>query len=454
MTDRVGLPCPGEEATPASLHECPPPSRPPPTLADADSVVDLPRKGNGDKSGSGVPLDVVQVLLNGIYTSAVSTAIRLPDERGAFPPAQWPLHLFPVPPLVADANVLRNDILYACRHDQRTSLVTATNAGVLRLFCASHVPEEVEEHAAEWAADGGVDLCDFVRRWRTHYMPLLRCVSVPYELLTDLEVRWMDALDRVDPDDVPSAVLARLLGAFYLSEDGPALRAVYGPGVDTRRHHAWLRAIRSGSDNAELTGVMSTAFIFLALLGQGIYEAGKKLYSIHPLVLLAAAGASAAGAYTFWRNQPERVQRISSGAWSFLESLTNVLAQIVIYASECEATFAVMFPTVPRWEELTTTHDGERVLARYCLHALAREPVGHLSAAEMHEKLPFSITGQEEAVQEVFREYDCFEQVGLGRWQVGGMWPPFPKSVTVVHASESHARDTDSSQPRSDRRGM
>ena len=31
-----------------------------------------------------------------------------------------------------------------------------------------------------------------------------------------------------DPDDVPSAVLALLLEAFFLSEDGRPLRAVYG----------------------------------------------------------------------------------------------------------------------------------------------------------------------------------------------------------------------------------
>jgi len=389
-----------------------------------DDVAELPGGSDDEQPVARAPLDVVQVLLNGIYNSAVSTAIRMPDERGAFPPAQWPLHWFPIPPLVADANVLRNDILYACRHDQRTSLVTAANAGVLRLFCASHVPEEVEEHAAGWAADAGVDLQNFIGRWRSEYVPLLRCVSVPYELVTDLEWDWLEPLRQEDPDDVPSAALARLLGAFYLSEDGRALRAVYGPEVDTQRHHAWLLAIRSGSDNAQLTGVMSTAFIFPAMLGQGIYEAGKKLYSIHPLVLLAVLGGGTAGAYVLWKSQPEMVQRIRSGAWSFLEFLADIFAQLVIYMSECEATFAVMFPTVPGWEELTATHDGEGVLARHCLHALAREPVGHLLATEIHEKLPFSVTGQEGAVRKVFREYDCFEQVSRGRWQVGSPWAP------------------------------
>jgi len=442
---------PGGAATPGAVsYELQPPS----TLASVDGEMELPGGGDGEEPDSRVPLDVVQVLLNGIYKSAVSTAIRLPNEHGAFPPAQWPLHWFPIPPLVADANVLRNDILYACRHDQRTSLVTATNAGVLRLFCASHVPEEVEEHAEEWAAEGGVDLQNFIGHWRTEYVPLLRCVSVPYELLTNFEAEWLEALYQDDPDDVPSAALARLLGAFYLSEDGDALRAVYGPEVDTQRHHAWLLAIRSGSDNAQLTGVMSTALIFPAILGQGIYEAGKKLYSIHPLLLAAVLGAGVAGAYVLWMSQPEMVQRIRSGAWSVLEFMAEVSAQLVIYMSECEATFAVMFPTVPGWEELTAIHDGEGVLARHCLHALAREATGLLSAAEMHEKLPFRIVGQEKAVLEVLQEYDCFEQVGRGRWQVGGAWPPVPRSVTVVHAPESHAHSVNPHQPQSERRGI
>jgi len=171
---------------------------------------------------------------------------------------------------------------------------------------------------------------------------------------------------------------------------------------------------------------MSTALIFPAILGQGIYEAGKKLYSIHPLLIAAVLGAGVAGAYVLWMSQPEMVQRIRSGAWSFLEFLADVLAQIVAYMSECEATLAVMFPTVPGWEKLAAKHSGEEVLARHCLHARAREPVGHLSVASMYEKLPFSLVGPEKAVQDVFREYDCFKQVGRGRWQVGSPWPLAP----------------------------
>ena len=75
--------------------------------------------------------------------------IRFPDPGGAF---TGDILLRP-PPVVVDANVLRNDILYACRTGRRTVLVTAANAG-LRLFCAEHVYEEVIEHSSDWAAEG------------------------------------------------------------------------------------------------------------------------------------------------------------------------------------------------------------------------------------------------------------------------------------------------------------
>lgn len=386
-----------------------------------DSQIEHQSSGEPDERQS---VGLVQVILSSLITSAVSAAIRLPHEHGAFPPAVWPVRWFPVPPLVADANVLRNDILYSCRRQQRTTLITAANAGVLRLFCASHVPQEVEEHAHRWAIEGKVDLDEFQRNWRREYAPLLRRVEVPYELLTDFEFESLEALSIKDPDDVPSAALARLLGAFYLSEDRDALKAVYGPEVDPERHHAWLAAIRSGSSSAQLTGVVNTAFIFPAILGQGIIEGGKRLYNISPWLLTGVVLAAGTGGYFLWRSKNERVQRVRSGAWTFLEYLSEVAGQLAVYMSECEVTFNVMFPTVPGWKELSTAHHGEDVLARHCLYELARDPKGNLSAVEMQDKLPFHITGQEKTVRTAFREYDCFEQVGRGRWQVGSTWQP------------------------------
>jgi hypothetical protein len=164
--------------------------------------------GNGFDS----PEDVAR-LLRGIvadtHKSSAVAPIRFPDPQGVFP---GDILLRP-PPVVVDANVLRNDILRACRTGQRTVLVTAANAGLLRLFCAEHVYREVIEHSGDWTASGPVTRDAFLRRWLLEYLPLIRVVPIgegqlawlgPAELA---RIRHL-ARPEQDPDDVPSAVLA------------------------------------------------------------------------------------------------------------------------------------------------------------------------------------------------------------------------------------------------------
>jgi hypothetical protein len=67
-------------------------------------------------------------------------------------------------------------------------------------------------------------------RWRSKYLPLIRVIEdrdLPRDLLDPSEVERVQVLEEIDPDDVPSVTLALAIEAFYLSEDGPALRAVY-----------------------------------------------------------------------------------------------------------------------------------------------------------------------------------------------------------------------------------
>lgn len=79
---------------------------------------------------------------------------------------------------MVDANILRNDIRRFCRTGQRTVLVSAANAGCIRLFCARHVYDEVIEHSGEWTATGPVTRDDFLRAWLLEYLPLIRVVSI------------------------------------------------------------------------------------------------------------------------------------------------------------------------------------------------------------------------------------------------------------------------------------
>ncbi len=109
-----------------------------------------------------------------MHKSSAIAPIRFPDSPGAFP---GDVLLCP-PPVVVDANVLRNDIRRACRTGQRTVLVTAANAGLLRLFCAEHVYQEVIEHSGDWTAGGPVSRDAFLRRWLLEYLPLIRVVPL------------------------------------------------------------------------------------------------------------------------------------------------------------------------------------------------------------------------------------------------------------------------------------
>ncbi len=88
----------------------------------------------------------------GIHRDSAREPIRWPDASGAFP-ADF---LLRPPPVVVDANILRNDVLRSCRTGQWTVLVTAANAGLLRMFCAEHVYQEVIKHSGNWTASGPI----------------------------------------------------------------------------------------------------------------------------------------------------------------------------------------------------------------------------------------------------------------------------------------------------------
>lgn len=361
----------------------------------------------------------IELILRSSISAATTAPIRPPDERGAFPIAEWLMSDYPVPPVVVDANVLRNDILYSCRKDRRTTLVAATNAGFLRMFCAEHVIEEVNEHSQRWAREGGIDVALLINRWQDEYLPLLRCVDIPNGLLTESEAGEIAQLERIDPDDVPSATLARLLGAFYLSEDKTALRAVYGPELDFEIHHAWVDAIRYGSNSAQITGVSQAALVVPAMLGEGLFGAGRFLYSKSPWLLAGTILALVGLGCLAWRSDQDKVKGALASLGDGLLAIGKTITAFRNYALDCQAAFSRVFPIVPNWQDMWGSHNCEQVLARHCLYSLAREPRGHLSAVEMHEGLPFYVRGQQNTVRKVFREYPCFQEVGRGRWQVG-----------------------------------
>lgn len=339
--------------------------------------------------------------------------IRFPGPEGAFP---RDILLRP-PPVVVDANILRNDILRTCRTGQRTVLVTAANAGLLRLFCAEHVYREVIEHSGDWTDGSTVTREAFLGRWVLEYLPLIRVV--PFE---EGHLAWLDAaeLARVrhlaqpsqDPDDVPSAVLALLLEAFFLSEDTAPLRAVYGD--IPADHREWVNILKAGGDAGELGKTVALAVNLTTLAGHGLATAARRVAAATSPWVVVAAGLGAA--WWFSKRPASTRQKALSAAGSVLNC---VLGAGVAYL-ELQEQFATAAAKSASWADLAAALPPAAVLGRACLHTLARSPGGERSAAELARELPYLGVAQGEAkVRQVLRESGPFAEVWRGRWQAG-----------------------------------
>lgn len=336
------------------------------------------------------PHAATQSALFDVHTRNSREPIRFPSLNGAFPED----FLLPPPPVVPDANRLRDDILYACRHGRRTVLVTAANAGLLRLFCAQHVVDEVVEHSVEWTEQSGVSQTLFLRRWLLEYLPVIRVIPLDdflRELLDPDEAARIHELSAMDPDDLPSATLALLLEAFFLSNDTAALSAVYGRDADLADHREWLEVLKAGGDAGELGRMFQLAVNLAGLLASGVTSAVKRLvtavgpWSLLPLGLMAALVVARA-----CRETKQRVKSVAASVGTYL---------LQMYAAYQEALlrFQRVAPTVPSWEALDQTTAPGSVLTRACLHTLARSPMSDRSAAELARQLPVLGVPQGEA---------------------------------------------------------
>lgn len=387
-----------------------------------------PRKRSSELSSPGWrPADglmarrVQEMLLAGHHRNAAEP-IRVPDEHGAFPSA-WQLGAGLVgggaPPVVIDANVLRNEIRRACRAEQRTVLVTATNMGAIRLYAASHVVGELDEHGERWAGESkGVSNAAFQARWEAEYRPLVREVrdeDLSPELLDPAEQERLARLAAVDPDDAPSVILSLALGAFFLSEDGRAVRAVYGQGVDLEAHREWLEVLRAGGDAGELGRSISVAVGAPVAGVAGLFSLGRWLAQRFSPWLPVSLGVTLAGLLR---------SRVSSEGWQNLRGglsgAAEAFAQMYWRHQDAFERFRRAAPPAPTWKKLAETNDGKVVLARACLHALARSPSSPMSASELAGVLPDLGVGRGEAlVREGLRSNGCFAEPYAGRWQVG-----------------------------------
>jgi hypothetical protein len=354
-------------------------------------------------------------LLKAQHRDAARAPLLLPDEAGAFPDCFGFRLLGGVPPVGLDANTLRGDILRACRTG-RTTLITAANAGAVRLFGASHVIEEVWEHAPRWTRETEIPLSSFHERWQREYLPLIREVrdgDIPISVLSIEEQCRIALLAERDSDDVPSAVLALALGAFFMSEDPRALEAVYGPTVDLERHQEWVEVLKASGDAAALGQMITAAAVIPTAAIGGIYTLAQRLGSHWWLGVLAAG----AGVWKLsHRLSPETRQTIKAGA---AQVAAGYLYAYLRHVQAFEQ-FRRETAPVPAWQHLAVDCDPQMVLARACLYTLARAPASHRSASQLAKALPaIGVPQREQLVRESLRRHGCFDQPYRGRWQAG-----------------------------------
>ncbi|MCL5047579.1 MAG: PIN domain-containing protein [Firmicutes bacterium] len=266
--------------------------------------------------------------------------------------------------VVVDANTLRNDILYACCHEAKpTTLVNGANSGMLRLFCARHVLEEIKEHHQEWCETADVDVTAFAQLFNASYAPLLRVVhQVPEGLLSAEEQDRVETLRGQDPDDIPSVTLALLLRAFYMSEDRKAIRAVYGREFSREEVRAWREVLSAGGNAGVIGSLFQAGAMLTGGLGIGIWGIFDKLTgSFSPwLKVLIAAALIGGGRYLYLQVPEER--RVG---------FRNVIGQAfrvagAFSAEYVEATARVdrALPAVPSREQLAGEQQPRNVLTR------------------------------------------------------------------------------------------
>ena len=336
-----------------------------------------------------------------------------PDDAGIFPSA-YLRPLTDVWPFVADANVLRTNILRSCRRG-RTVLVSAANMSALRLYCAQHVIDEVYRHGPRWAVDAGVEYPEFLRVWRTEYLPLLRLVpeaGTLLEMLSEAERERVAGL--TDRDDVPSVVLALALGAVLLSEDKRALRAVYGPTIDLVHHKKWLDLLQASGEAHEREALLAAAAGGVIGLGACLYGGTRWLVrATTPWVLVPLAAAL----YLAAAKSPRTVRRSTGQALTLAATAYLTVAR---EHREASAALDAAAPTQPPWNEVLASSGRDATLGRACLQGLARSASSDRSVHQLTERLPPLGIGQgERRVSEVLRTHRCFFSAPPGRWQVG-----------------------------------
>lgn len=214
--------------------------------------------------------------------------------------------------------------------------------------------------------------------------------------------------------DVPSVKLAIVLGAYYLTEDQPAWKAVYDRDVDAETLLGWVAPLRDGGD-VEVLGDAAAILMLVPLLTvERFIEFGRIVATEAPWVFWPTMAASVgfALAKTTTSGMRSVVSRIGTGF--------EVLYQCMQPYQDALARFRAAAPDAPDWPRLALEVQQAALLNRAALWTLARTPTGEASAAELAKLMP-DLAGAQSVryVRSALRVNAGFHSIARGRWQVG-----------------------------------
>jgi predicted nucleic acid-binding protein len=365
----------------------------------------------------------VRVMVDSAHRQNAALPVNVPDKSGLFPPAFLP-ETFPA---VVDANALRDDLLRVAAGRGRTLMLKAANSGILRLFCAPHVLDEVDEHLVEWSAHKRLDPAVVRAAWESDLAPLLRCVDVPDGLTTAAEQKRLDYLGLppetkyCDPDDVPTATLALLINAPLLSKDRAPLRAVYGEPFDHVAHAQWLGQLSAVGDLGPLGRLAGAIDSLLGLAASGAFQGVAAAARRVPWPWLLVGAVAAAGAFRYLI-APETRQRVQATLGAGLASAGATVMEVVNAREAARGQFESLLPVQPGWDEVVASRGTGTALTRASLFHLARSPQSDLSASELAAVLLRHTDGfprGEAKVRAALRREPAFNEPYRGRFQVG-----------------------------------
>jgi len=324
---------------------------------------------SGDTYHYETPAEAIRSIVKRSHLRSASDPVNTADSAGAFRESTLAVLCGEALPVVLDANTLRNDIARACRQGHRTVLTSAANEGSFRLYCASHVVNEVEKYGQRWAAECKIDFALYKQCWDEYYVPLIRLVDTT-ELFTLLSLEEQRRVSELtDQDDAPSAILALVIQAVYLSEDRRPHFTVYNFETTRDERRAWLEPLMAASDHAQLSLYVHGTLLAPIAGIAGLVEIGKRLQRALPAAPYILFGAAAvAGAWIARNNSAAILDNLKRFGQFYCDGMIGP-------SVESHAAYQRLIPAIPSWHDLSEKKSRTQVLTRAVMHTMARSRV-------------------------------------------------------------------------------